>query len=74
MIIDESLKEFYEENHLNERWMGVAIAGKGLKLWPTRLLPKSLRDWLKVYDAHHLITGYDTDLAGEAEIAAWALP
>ena len=35
---------------------------------------KSLRDWLKVHGAHHLITGYDTDLAGEAEIAAWALP
>ena len=54
--------------------MGIAIADERLKIWPMRLIPKSLRDWLKVHDAHHLITGYDTDLAGEVEIAAWALP
>ena len=74
MVIEESLKEFYRANHLDEHWMGIAIADKRLKVWPMRLIPKSLRDWLKVHDAHHLITGYDTDLAGEAEIAAWALP
>ena len=74
MKIDESLKEFYEANHLDERWMGRAMAGKGLKLWPTRLIPRSLRDWVKVHDVHHLIRSYDTDLDGEAEIAAWALP
>ena len=74
MTIDESLKEFYEANHLDEHWMGVVMAGKHLKLWPKRLIPKPLRDWLKVHDAHHLITGYKTDFAGEAEIATWALP
>ena len=74
MVIEESLKEFYRANHLDEHWMGIAIANKRLKVWPMRLIPKSLRDWLKIHDAHHLITGYDTDLAREAEIAAWALP
>jgi len=74
MTIDESLKEFYEANHLDERWMGVVMAGKHLKVLPKRLIPKPLRDWLKVHDAHHLITGYKTDFAGEAEIATWALP
>ena len=74
MVIEESLKEFYRANHLDEHWMGIAIADKRLKVWPVRFIPKSLRDWLKVHDAHHLITGYGTDLAGEAEIAAWALP
>ena len=74
MTIEESLREFYRTNHLDERWMGIAIGDKRLKVWPMRLIPKSLRDWLKVHDAHHLITGYSTDLAGEAEIAVWALP
>ena len=74
MTIEESLREFYRTNHLDERWMGIAIGEKRLKVWLMRLIPKSLRDWLKVHDAHHLITGYNTDLAGEAEIAAWALP
>ena len=71
MVIEESLKELYRVNYLDEHWMGIAIADKRLKVWPMRLIPKSLRDWLKVHDAHHLITGYDTGLAGEAEIAAW---
>ena len=39
-----------------------------------RLIPKQLRDWLKVHDTHHLITGYNTDPDREAEIAASALP
>ena len=42
-------------------------------MWPKRLLPNSLRDQLEIHDAHHLITEYDTDPAGEEEIAAWAL-
>ncbi len=71
MVIEESLRDFYSANHLDERWMGIDIADKRLTVWPMRLIPKSLRDWLKVHDAHHLITGYDTDLAGEVEIAAW---
>ena len=74
MTIEESLREFYRTNHLDERWMGIAIGENRLKVWPMRLIPKSLRDWLKVHDAHHLSTGYATDLAREAEIAAWALP
>jgi hypothetical protein len=28
---------------------------------------------VRFHDLHHLITGYDTDLRGEAEIAAWEL-
>ena len=74
MTVEESFRQFCKANHLDERWMGVAIASKRLKLWPRLLIPKSLWDWLKVHDAHHLIIGYNTDFAGEAEIATWALP
>jgi hypothetical protein len=28
---------------------------------------------IRFHDLHHLVTGYDTDLAGEAEISAWEL-
>ncbi|MBL9017248.1 MAG: hypothetical protein JNL83_23880, partial [Myxococcales bacterium] len=28
---------------------------------------------VKYHDLHHVVTGYQTDLAGEAEIAAWEL-
>ena len=28
---------------------------------------------IAVHDAHHLLTGYGTDMRGEAEIAAWEL-
>ena len=44
MVIEESLKEFYRANHLNEHWMGIAIADNRLKVWTMRLIPKSLRD------------------------------
>src|SRR5690349_9357412 len=28
---------------------------------------------VRYHDLHHLVTGYDTDVMGEAEIAAWEL-
>ena len=28
---------------------------------------------LRLHDLHHVLTGYDTDLAGEAEIGAWEI-
>ena len=33
----------------------------------------SRADALRVHDLHHLVTGYETDWAGESEIAAWEL-
>ena len=44
MVVEEPLKEFYKANHLDEHWMGIAIANKRLKVWTMRLIPKSLRD------------------------------
>jgi hypothetical protein len=33
--------------------------------------PPARRRALRIHDLHHLVTGYRTDLAGEAQISAW---
>ena len=33
--------------------------------------PEKRRQALPMHDLHHVVTGYGTDLAGEAEISAW---
>ena len=33
--------------------------------------PKGRQRALRMHDLHHVLTGYGTDLAGEAEISAW---
>lgn len=47
-----------------------------IKIWRFTLkIPNSSarRRAVKVHDLHHIVTGYRTDLRGEAEIAAWEL-
>ncbi len=73
MILREKLKHYYEAIGLDERWIGRKIGNRFLKVFPVFILPKSFRDWMKIHDAHHLITGFDTDFRGEVEIAAWVL-
>ena len=51
-----------------ERWARVAL---GLGLHVTVPSPPSRGDALRMHDLHHVLTGYGTDLAGEAEISAW---
>ena len=73
MLLREALKHYYESKGMSERWVGPKIGSRYLNFFPLSILPKALRDWMKIHDAHHLITGYETDFAGEAEIAAWVL-
>lgn len=35
--------------------------------------PSARRRAIPLHDLHHVLTGYDTDLRGEAEIGAWEL-
>ncbi len=35
--------------------------------------PPARRRAVRLHDLHHVVTGYGTDLAGEAEISAWEL-
>jgi hypothetical protein len=47
-----------------------------LKLWKLRVkIPNTdgRRKAVRIHDLHHVLTGYDTTLAGEAEIGAWEL-
>jgi hypothetical protein len=47
----------------------VAIAGRMLRFRN----PKTRQRVIPLHDLHHALTGYGTDLAGEAEIGAWEL-
>lgn len=62
--------QFGDDGGYNDRWVILA------KLGPVKLgfpnTPGRLRA-VRRHDLHHLVTGYDTDFLGEAEIAAWEL-
>jgi hypothetical protein len=62
--------QFGEDGGYNDRWVILA------KLGPLKLgFPNTAGRIRAVrrHDLHHLVTGYDTDFIGEAEIAAWEL-
>jgi len=61
---------FGEDGGYNDRWVTI------FKLGPIPLgFPNTAGRVAAVryHDLHHLATGYDTDILGEAEIAAWEL-
>jgi hypothetical protein len=51
------------------RWVPIRIFG--ITMW----IPNSdaRRRAVKIHDVHHVLTGFQTDLRGEGEIAAWEL-
>jgi hypothetical protein len=53
-----------------ERWARIPLVWGLAFVLPS---PVSRRHALKMHDAHHVLTGYGTDIAGEAEISAWEL-
>lgn len=61
---------FGDDGGYGDRWVTL------IKLGPLRLgipnTPGRIRA-VRFHDLHHLVTGYDTDLIGEAEIGAWEL-
>lgn len=62
--------QFGDDGGYNDRWVTLA------KLGPVKLgFPNTAGRVRAVsrHDLHHLVTGYDTDFTGEAEIAAWEL-
>jgi hypothetical protein len=66
---------YYERNHFGAdggdslEWVPVKVLGITFKI------PNSdgRRRAVRFHDLHHVLTGYQTDLAGEAEIGAWEL-
>ena len=73
MTLLERLRHYYKTNGINENWIGPKYGERHLKLFPLHILPKAFRNWMKIHDAHHLITGFETTFRGEVEIAAWVL-
>jgi hypothetical protein len=50
-------------------WVEVSLFGASFRTPSTRR-----RRWaLRLHDLHHVVTGFGTDLVGEAEISAWEL-
>ncbi len=66
---------YYEVNGFGSDG-GDALAWVPLKIWRFTLeIPNTdgRRKAVRLHDLHHVLTGYQTDLAGESEIAAWEL-
>ena len=52
-----------------KRWLEAVVGNKTIPIFP--MWP--IRDALSIHDLHHIMTGYETTLKGEAELAAWEL-
>jgi len=53
----------------NKTWLETHIADRVIPIFP--LWP--IRDALSKHDVHHVLTGYETNIRGESELAAWEL-
>ena len=66
---------YYEANHFGAdggdalAWVPVTVLGVTFKIPNT----EGRRRAVRFHDVHHVLTGYQTDLRGEAEIGAWEL-
>lgn len=66
---------YYERNHFGAdggdslEWVPVKVLGITLRIPNT----EGRRRAVRFHDLHHVVTGYETDLRGEAEIGAWEL-
>jgi len=66
---------YYDANHFGDDG-GDALAWVPVKLGPVTVkIPNTdgRRRAVQFHDIHHIVTGYQTDLRGESEIAAWEL-
>ncbi len=72
--VREALRDYHEQNGfagdaMTEETVQVRLLGRVLDL-PN---PRFQRHLLARHDLHHVLTGYATTLAGEAEMGAWEL-
>ena len=74
-----TLREAIERDHTakrmpnSDRWLSFRFNQVWVPVFPLFVLPETVRDILLIHDAHHLITGYGTDIRGEMELIAWTL-
>jgi ubiquinone biosynthesis protein Coq4 len=74
MTLGEARAAYFERNGFSaaayeERWVHLRLFGIPLA-FPN---VASRRRAIPLHDLHHVVTGYDTDPHGEAEIAAWEI-
>ncbi len=80
MKVETSLHEQIEHHDLcpgaatidqwsQKTWLETRIGERSVPIFP--LWP--IRESLSKHDIHHVLTGYDTDVRGEPELAAWEL-
>jgi hypothetical protein len=75
MTLGEARAAYYEHNQFGAdggdslAWVPVKVLGITFKIPNT----DGRRRAVRYHDLHHVLTGYQTDLAGEAEIGAWEL-
>ncbi len=73
----DALADFYrlngygEDGGISARWVRVTLKPLPLSFYIPNF--DARRQALRLHDIHHLATGYQTNLAGEAEIAAWEI-
>src|SRR5437868_1945761 len=75
LTISEGLQVYFERYGFNEggyhdKWFKIKFWGPVALQLPNI---KARVDAVKIHDVHHLITGYEANLRGEAEIGAWEL-
>jgi hypothetical protein len=75
MTLGAARSAYYERNHFGTDggdsldWVPLNLFGLTIKIPNT----EGRRRAVRIHDLHHVVTGYETDLRGEAEIAAWEL-
>src|SRR5262245_11460181 len=75
MTMREARRVYFDANGFGETG-GYDDAWVDFKLGPIPMpFPntKSRLEAVRYHDLHHLLTGYDTDIIGEFEIAAWEI-
>lgn len=50
-------------------WLETIVRNTTIPIFPMQ----PIRNALNIHDLHHILTGYETTLKGEAELAAWEL-
>jgi hypothetical protein len=75
VLVGEALARRFREDGLaldgeySDRWVEIRVGPIKLSLPNSQARTRQE----KLHDLHHVVTGYKTDLYGEAEIAAWEL-
>ena len=74
MKVLDARQKYFEENNFgdggyNDKFVKAIVGPITVYLPNTQTRLKGV----KLHDLHHLATGYDTSLLGEAEISAWEL-